>query len=1365
MNRSNKQKVGLGMLSFLLLMLNSSLAGQIIYVDASATGANDGSSWTDAYVELQSALVEAEYGDEIRVAAGTYKPDYDPDSGTHTGDREATFQLVNGVAIYGGFPTGGGAWEERDPNTYFSILSGDLNDNDVGDPYDPSKNDNCYHVVTSSGTNETAVLDGFTITAGKAYGYDNNGHGGGMYNFSGSPTLKWCHFIRNWSASHGGGIYNVSGSPTLINCTFTENTSGFKGGAGIYNVFGNPMLTDCTFCRNWAIYGSGGGMYNDSGNSTLINCVFAGNKKGSQFGYSAYGGGGGMYNNNSSPMLINCTFSGNLTFNDKGGGMRNFESSSPTLVNCTLSGNSSNNNYGGGIYNDDGSPTLINCILWGNRDIEGVDESAQIHGGTPTISYSCIQGLETITDNGNIGDDPQFMESDGPDGVIGTEDDNLRLWPGSACADAGDNLAVPTSVITDLDGDPRITNGIVDMGAYEGPKQGFLLSTDSIIVPEGGTTTFTVALAIDPAESIEVTVGRRSGDLDITVEFGGALTFDSSNFSVPQIVTLAATEDLDTITGSALILVSAPGLVPFGVTAIEGENEPYPNVLVVDAKAPGANNGSSWTDAFIDLQEALGFAAMNPEIVEIRVAQGVYRPVEPNGDRTVAFQLLDGVVVKGGYAGYGQADPDARDIETYKTILSGDLNGNDGPNFTNNGENSFHVVTGYQTESMDKTTEVLDGFAITGGNANASSSPDNRGGGMYCNSEATVRNCTFTENFAAYGGGMYCGPGRGCVTYPIITNCTFIGNSAGNEGGGMWIGDSDPKLSNCIISGNSAGSNGGGIMFGGDNFTTMVNCLINGNSAGEYGGGIYGVFCFGWTMTNCTVTENLAGVEGGGIYNQDGSYMTLTNCILWGDYPEEISGEWIDWVTVNHCCIQGGWPGEGNIDADPCFVQPMYLDPISYWKFDEGSGTAAYDSTGSYHGTIYGDTAWVPGQVGWALCFGDRNDYVRVEHDPSLNMTGDLTISAWLYITRGGKYQAIVTKCEGNGGWNNPFDFRTNYGAEPQLAFVRADTVAHERVYSKVKMPLHQWHHVLVRVENNVPDFYVNGILAGKYADTIFTRTPTGNTNPLQIGRRDDGLYFNGMIDEVMIFDRALSPEEIHALYHNDFSLLGDYHLRPDSPCIDAGADAGIYIDLEGNLRPFDYPGVDNNGALTEFDMGAYEFVAAEAEMKVTPRTINCRSHGKWVKAHLYLPEGFGVSDVDENTPARMEPLGIESDHLQVSAGEDGLVKIKARFKRSEFCAAFGGDWPDEIIVFGSFTNGEFFYGKAGIRVITPGLKDIVELSSYWLEEGCKKPHWCDGMDINQDSVVDLRDFVLLQNSCIEFENSQENPGFPRPRE
>jgi hypothetical protein len=210
---------------------------------------------------------------------------------------------------------------------------------------------------------------------------------------------------------------------------------------------------------------------------------------------------------------------------------------------------------------------------------------------------------------------------------------------------------------------------------------------------------------------------------------------------------------------------------------------------------------------------------------------------------------------------------------------------------------------------------------------------------------------------------------------------------------------------------------------------------------------------------------------------------------------------------------------------------------VGYWSFDDWTNPGCDDSGNGNDGTVYGAT-WTAGKFGGALSFDGVDDYVSAPDDTALDILGDITISAWVYLTRGGSYQAIVTKCVGGGARNNPFDFRTTWHAEPDLAFVRADAVAHERVYGTVALAMGQWYHVSVRVENDVPDFYVDGLITGKYADTTFTRTPTGNANPLLIGRRDDGLYLNGLIDEVRVYNRALSGSEIMALVPEPTALL-----------------------------------------------------------------------------------------------------------------------------------------------------------------------------------------------------------------------------------
>jgi len=216
------------------------------------------------------------------------------------------------------------------------------------------------------------------------------------------------------------------------------------------------------------------------------------------------------------------------------------------------------------------------------------------------------------------------------------------------------------------------------------------------------------------------------------------------------------------------------------------------------------------------------------------------------------------------------------------------------------------------------------------------------GGGIYCyyNTSPTIINCTITGNTASRGGGIYCYYN----TSPTIVNCTIDGNTAEYEGGGIYChSESNPTITNCRIMGNTA-SRGGSIYCFRHSDTTITDCTITENTA-EYGGGIYcsvsystitncritgntasrgggGIYCFcrsDLTITNCTITGNTAVDGGGGIYCYDNSDPTITNCILWDDTPDEICVDSSNPV-VTYSDVQGGWPGEGNIDADPLWV-------------------------------------------------------------------------------------------------------------------------------------------------------------------------------------------------------------------------------------------------------------------------------------------------------------------------------------------------------------------------------------------------------------------------------------------------------------
>ena len=345
----------------------------------------------------------------------------------------------------------------------------------------------------------------------------------------------------------------------------------------------------------------------------------------------------------------------------------------------------------------------------------------------------------------------------------------------------------------------------------------------------------------------------------------------------------------------------------------------YSKVIYVDDDATGANNGSSWTDAFPCLQGALTIARPGDEI---RVGQGTYQPdrkitgrslqLVASGDRTESFQLRNGVALKGGYAGVGELNPNMRDIELYETILSGDLNRDDVEvadpsdllDEPTRIDNSYLVVT---TEEIGEAI-VFDGFTISGGNSRAT------GGGIHCRRcPATISNNRIISNSAIEGGG---GIVSGLNT--VIVNNIITGNSAGPEkgGGGIYCGAGalSPMIANNIISRNFSQKWGGGISCHKAS-PTLINNLIVFNYA-NYGGGIENHIDCHPIIINCTLSRNHAYRSGGCIYNDETSTSNLLNCILWDNSFQEIIGN----TTISYSNVQGGFSGEGNINADPMFV-------------------------------------------------------------------------------------------------------------------------------------------------------------------------------------------------------------------------------------------------------------------------------------------------------------------------------------------------------------------------------------------------------------------------------------------------------------
>ena len=375
----------------------------------------------------------------------------------------------------------------------------------------------------------------------------------------------------------------------------------------------------------------------------------------------------------------------------------------------------------------------------------------------------------------------------------------------------------------------------------------------------------------------------------------------------------------------------------------------------VDANAKGKNDGTSWTDAFNYLQDALAEATSNSLI---RVAQGVYNPDRgaevAQGDLSAAFHLTTQVTIKGGYAGLLRTDPNVRDTEVYETVLSGDLQGDDAAmtslfglfSDASRADNCYHVLV----VEGPNTTAVLDGLTIYGGNAKGSS--DDRydyGGGIYNDQGSLiVTDCVLTGNSAWSSGGAIYNNGGSSLS---LTDSTISGNYACVSGGAVYQGPSATVTANkCAISANSARYYGGAIFCNVAGNTSLSNCVLIGNQAIDttYGkGGAICNFAGAVQMDNCTLTGNLASAGSSIACNSLGmpaqTSVLLDNCILWSK-SDEIWNSGDPIITISYSNVWGGWTGQGNLDTDPCFIEQ------GHWE--SGVASDLYDDIwveGNYH--------------------------------------------------------------------------------------------------------------------------------------------------------------------------------------------------------------------------------------------------------------------------------------------------------------------------------------------------------------------------------------------------------------------------------
>jgi hypothetical protein len=394
----------------------------VLYVNVNADGAEDGNSWSGAFTDLQLALLSADAGNQIWVAAGTYTP------APPNGDRGVTFALPAGVAIYGGFLGDEANPDARDPWKHETILSGDLKGDDGMNFANLA--DNSLIVVSGwGGMDETTLLDGFVISGG------NGDYAAGMAVEASSPLVKNCVFRRNHANLGAAAFVRGESAVVFANCVFEDNSASDLGGAVFVREAASPVFLNCVFRNNKAANCGGAFFVREQAHVQAVNCLFTGN-------YSADGG---------------AAFAR--------------ENSRLTLGNCTVVQNMTRDDAGAVFGRENANLELSNSVLWDNRSLAGRGEISQMFvrdDARVVLRCCCVHGVAgTLTEQGNFGNNP-LLSAD------------YRPLNDSPCIDGGELVALPEDR-ADLDGDgdrneplpfdlagqPRVCESSVDIGAFE----------------------------------------------------------------------------------------------------------------------------------------------------------------------------------------------------------------------------------------------------------------------------------------------------------------------------------------------------------------------------------------------------------------------------------------------------------------------------------------------------------------------------------------------------------------------------------------------------------------------------------------------------------------------------------------------------------------------------------------------------------------------------------------------------------------------------------------------------------------------------------------------------------------------------------
>jgi len=994
---------------------------------------------------------------EIRVAKGIYLPIPCPSSDfvppVQVDHRTESFRIPDGMILKGGYAgIGESNPHDRNIGLYETILSGDLNGNDAEgtDPAhllnEPTRTDNSYNVISRDAWfGSKAILDGFKITGGNSNidSYQYAGAGAAGHEL----TIVNCTFVAN-AAVYGGALCN---GDKVVNCTFYGNYS-INGGAVIAAEI--TSLNSCVLWNNgpqpFARYGGGRPYHNPDEVSDKLTVSYS----------NIHGGWQGIGNKDSDPAFANaekgdfhlqlgspCIDTGDpdLAYELEplpNGGRINMgaygntqqaQLSAPNML--VVSTNSM-------VINEGTMASLTVALLRKPDNIiemqvvhESGDQDIMVQSGSTLIfdpsNYSVPQTVTLVAQEDDDKVDGQAVIWIGIvhstfliRRVTVNEKDNDTVYRLMTSSTGGGHVVQPGEGVIPysqassihLEANPDLnyhfvswTGTGVDAMKVEDPMAAqttMIVDGDYSVHAEFAINQHVLKIASTPGGSVIVPgegIMKYGHEASVMLQVKPESGYSFSGWTSSSIDARVRSSD----SGCTAAVVDSD----FELVANFTEHL-YNYVLYVDAESTGNNTGTSWANAYTYLQDAFAMATFLEEPIEIRVAEGTYEPdrnlahPDGNGDRKATFKLINNVSLKGGYAGFGTIDPNARNIDTYVTILSGDLNRNDDPNVPihlddNHRENACHVVTSID---VGGTTE-LSGFTVSRGNAYSgaeSYSPEAYdGGGMFnINSDPIIRNCRFCDNYAVNGGGLYNSGGS-----PTLINCTFFGNAYP----GMFTASGKPSVIECTFT-NNRGYDGGGLAIASaDGDLLLTHCSFLANTAGRYGGAFFtgSTESFGLTFNNCKFDKNLAQSRGGAVYLSTLTVpIAFVNCVFKGNLSEGGGGGGIanhnSDIRLINCVfsrnngkLQGGAilnsgePGDGSIEASNC----VFVANSAFW----GSVTYNGANTVFRNCILWGNTREVaslePGSptIIDSLVHGGWQGDMRYDFDPLLTPDGHLS--------------------------------------------------------------------------------------------------------------------------------------------------------------------------------------------------------------------------------------------------------------------------------------------------------------------------------------------------------------------------------------